>query len=63
MFPETRASWKKLKFDLRAIACEYLIGWAMDICPDGYTPSCVLGAIEGVEEYQGHKITRHRINK
>ncbi len=39
MFPETKAAWKRLKFNFRAMICEDAIGFAYWICPKGYTPT------------------------
>lgn len=48
--PQTKTAWHKLTWNLRALLCEKLIGWALAICPHDYTPSCIEGVIEGMRK-------------
>jgi len=37
---------QKLIHELRCLVCEVLIGWAMKICPEDYTPSAAEIAVD-----------------
>lgn len=45
-FPSTSAAFARLRFTLRALACETVFGWAERLCPKGYKPSYVEAMID-----------------
>lgn len=51
VFPETIAAWQKLKRNLRALMCEWLIRLALRVCPEGYSPSIVEAVVEAHHGY------------
>lgn len=55
LFPETTAAWRRLKWNLRALACEILTSWAIAVCPEGYTPAFIEGVLDGVREHEREK--------